>query len=84
MSGTAVTSVQGCGCEASAVNCRDEYYYLFWNTGGCCGGASSTYLIHVARSANLNEPYTGNRNFLASDEHGAGQIGFISQDATDY
>jgi hypothetical protein len=38
----------------------------------------------VARSANLNEPYTGNRNFLASDEHGAGQIGFISQDATDY
>jgi hypothetical protein len=31
-------------------------------------------------------PYTGNRNFLAStsDEHGPGQIGFISQNGTDY
>jgi arabinan endo-1,5-alpha-L-arabinosidase len=86
MSGTAVHSVQSCGCEASAVNYHDGYYYLFWNTGGCCSGASSTYLIHVARSPDVTGPYTGNRNFLAStsDEHGPGQIGFISQNGTDY
>jgi arabinan endo-1,5-alpha-L-arabinosidase len=86
MSGSAVTPVQDCGCEASAVNYHNGYFYLFWNTGGCCSGATSTYLIHVARSTDVTGPYTGNRNFLAStsDEHGPGQIGFISQNGTDY
>lgn len=36
--------------EASYVFYHAGYYYAFWNSGGCCDGASSTYTVHVARS----------------------------------
>jgi arabinan endo-1,5-alpha-L-arabinosidase len=59
--------------EASYVQYYNGFYYLFWNTGGCCSGTASTYLIHVARSSSVTGPYvdkSGNQNssdtFLAS------------------
>lgn len=83
---TTIYTQLSCGCEGSAVDYHAGFYYLFWNTGGCCSGADSTYLIHVARSTSVTGPYTDARNFLAStsDEHGPGQIGFISQNGEDY
>ena len=78
--------VQACTCEASYVQPHDGYYYLFWNTGGCCNGASSSYTIHVARSTSVTGPYSGNRVFDSSTStmHGPGQIGIISQNGVDY
>jgi hypothetical protein len=65
------------GIEGSYVYYHDGYYYLFWNSGGCCDGASSTYTIHVARSANLTGPYGTARTFYASNGsiHGPGHMG---------
>ena len=67
--------------EASYVYSRAGYYYLFWNSGGCCDGASSTYEIHVARATDITGPYTGSRIFYASNGsvHGPGQIGIYDQ-----
>jgi arabinan endo-1,5-alpha-L-arabinosidase len=79
--------------EASYVQYHNGYYYLFWNTGGCCSGASSTYLIHVARSASVTGPYVdksgtagGSNTFLAShgSVHGPGHLGILSQNGVDY
>lgn len=73
--------------EASYVYYHDRYYYLFWNTGGCCSGTSSTYLIHVARSQSVTGPYVDKNGtqgssdtFLASagNIHGPGQIGILT------
>jgi hypothetical protein len=63
--------------EASYVQYHGGYYYLFWNSGGCCDGASSTYTIHVARSQAITGPYSGARVFYASTGsiHGPGHIG---------
>jgi arabinan endo-1,5-alpha-L-arabinosidase len=65
------------GIEASYVYFHDGYYYLFWNSGGCCSGASSTYTIHVARAQTLTGPYGTARTFYASNGsiHGPGHIG---------
>jgi hypothetical protein len=65
------------GIEASYVHFHDGYYYLFWNSGGCCSGASSTYTIHVARSASITGPYGTARVFYQSNGsiHGPGHIG---------
>jgi arabinan endo-1,5-alpha-L-arabinosidase len=43
--------------EAAYVHYRADYYYAFWNDGGCCSGVNSTYRIHVARSASPKGPY---------------------------
>ena len=53
------------------------YYYLFYQTGSCCDGTSSTYTIHVSRSATINGTYSDDRTFYAStgDVHGPGHIG---------
>ena len=79
--------------EASYVYHHGSYYYLFWNTGGCCSGTASTYLIHVARSTSVTGPYVGSRGtanssntFLAShgNVHGPGQIGILDEGGTSY
>lgn len=49
--------------EASYVYYRAGYYYLFWNSGGCCSGAQSTYEILVARAQAITGPYTGSKIF---------------------
>jgi arabinan endo-1,5-alpha-L-arabinosidase len=79
--------------EASYVYYHASYYYLFWNSGGCCDGVKSTYEIHVARSSAVTGPYVdknGAQNasliFIASngDVHGPGQIGVLDQGSTSY
>jgi hypothetical protein len=63
--------------EGSYVQYHDGNYYLFWQTGGCCNGAASTYTIHVSRSSAITGPYAGDRVFYASHDsiHGPGHIG---------
>lgn len=79
--------------EASYVYYHSGYYYLFWNTGGCCSGTASSYLIHVARSTSVTGPYVGSsgasgssNTFLAShgNVHGPGQIGIMKEGSTEY
>lgn len=86
--------------EASYIFHHKGYYYLFWNSGGCCDGAKSTYTIHVARSAVITGPYVDKKGSLnASDvflgptvrmndvngmEHGPGQIGIYSEHGKDW
>jgi arabinan endo-1,5-alpha-L-arabinosidase len=85
-SGTTDYVVGSGHAEATYVAYHDGYYYLFWNTGGCCSGASSTYEIHVARSTTVAGPYSASQIFLesSSTEHGPGQIGILDQNGTDY
>lgn len=66
--------------EGPYIHFHAGYYYLFWQTGSCCNGASSTYLMHVARSQSVTGPYTGDRNFYASTStmHGPGHMGIFS------
>jgi beta-xylosidase len=76
-----------CGCEASYVQYHSGYYYLFWNTGGCCDGSSSTYTIHVARSTSVTGPYTEKSSKFYSSTgtiHGPGHIGILSENGKDY
>lgn len=81
-----VYPIQACGCEASYIHPHDNYYYLFYNTGGCCSGADSTYTIHVARSSNVTGPYEDSQTFYDSNDgiHGPGQIGVLTEDGVDY
>jgi beta-xylosidase len=82
-----VYTQESCSCEASYVQYHSGYYYLFWNTGGCCNGASSTYVIHVARSTKVTGPYTErSTKFYATTGsiHGPGQIGVLSEGGKDY
>jgi beta-xylosidase len=85
-SGTSDYVVGSGSAEATYVQYHDGYYYLFWNTGGCCSGASSTYEVHVARSTSVTGPYSASQIFIesSSTQHGPGQIGIIDQDGTDY
>ncbi len=66
--------------EGSYLYFHDGYYYLWWNTGGCCDGASSTYTIHIARSPSITGPFTGSRVFYSSNGsvHGPGHMGIYS------
>jgi hypothetical protein len=66
--------------EGSYIHYHDGYYYLFWQTGGCCSGTASTYTINVARSQSITGPYGGDRVFYASngDVHGPGHIGIYN------
>ncbi|MES1178345.1 MAG: arabinan endo-1,5-alpha-L-arabinosidase [Myxococcales bacterium] len=63
--------------EGPYLHYNDGYYYVFWQTGGCCSGASSTYQINLARSSSIKGPYTGDRVFYKSNGsiHGPGHIG---------
>jgi arabinan endo-1,5-alpha-L-arabinosidase len=74
--------------EGTYIHYQAPYYYLFWNTGGCCDGIASTYTIHIARSTSITGPYMGANGVAAGaggaqvfyesngDIHGPGQIGF--------
>jgi Glycosyl hydrolases family 43 len=68
--------------EGSYVQYHNGYYYLFWNVGGCCSGTSSTYTIHMSRSADLTGPYPDDKIFYTTDAalniHGPGHIGIYS------
>jgi len=47
-------------CEATDLEYRDGWYYLFGTHGTCCDGANSTYNIVVGRSRNVTGPYLDN------------------------
>jgi beta-xylosidase len=66
--------------EGPYLHYHGGYYYVFWQTGGCCSGTASTYTIHVARSKSITGPYDGEKVFLAShdDVHGPGHIGIYN------
>jgi arabinan endo-1,5-alpha-L-arabinosidase len=65
--------------EGTYLHYRNGFYYIFWQTGGCCSGTSSTYQINMARSASITGPFTGDRVFYATQSalniHGPGHIG---------
>lgn len=44
-------------CEATDLEYRDGWYYLFGTHGTCCDGSNSTYNIVVGRSRNVTGPY---------------------------
>jgi MYXO-CTERM domain-containing protein len=68
--------------EGSFVYYHGGNYYLWYQTGSCCSGTSSTYTMHVARAPAITGPYAGDRTFYASDSaanvHGPGHIGIYS------
>jgi arabinan endo-1,5-alpha-L-arabinosidase len=73
--------------EGSYVQYHNGYYYLFWNTGSCCNGTSSTYTIHVARSTSPAGTYTERSSKFFSSTgniHGPGHIGILTENGTDY
>lgn len=85
--------------EASYVYYHNGYYYMFWNSGGCCNGAKSSYTIHMARSPAVTGPYVDRhgrerssevfppqtvvKNSVNGNEHGPGQIGILSEGGID-
>jgi len=79
--------------EASYVYLNNGFYYLFWNTGGCCNGVNSTYLIHTARSSSITGPYVDKNGkpassvtFLSShgNVHGPGHMGVLNDGSMEY
>lgn len=55
-----VTNIAGsaaCDYEAPFVITGGIYYYLFFNTGNCCAGTSSTYNIKMGRATAIGGPY---------------------------
>lgn len=67
--------------EGPYVHVHAGSYFLFYQTGSCCSGASSTYTIHVARASKITGPYADDRTFYASKGsiHGPGHMGVYSQ-----
>lgn len=47
-------------CEATDLEYRDGWYYLFGTHGTCCDGPNSTYNIVVGRSREITGPYLDN------------------------
>lgn len=43
--------------EGGCLVYHDEYYYLFYNKGGCCNGIASSYYIVMGRSASPLGPF---------------------------
>jgi beta-xylosidase len=57
------------GMEGQSILKNDNYYYLFYSIGNCCGSGCS-YAVHVARSQSLKGPYqtfAGNPILSAND-----------------
>jgi len=77
--------------EASWIEYREGYYYLFVNWDYCCQSVNSTYNIRVGRSKTVTGPYLdqsdlsmlegGGTLFLATDGRyiGPGQTGIYVQ-----
>ena len=49
------------GLEGQCIVKRNNFYYLFYSAGGCCGSKCS-YHVNVARSVSLKGPYTNFKN----------------------
>ncbi|MDR6197222.1 glycoside hydrolase family 43 protein [Siphonobacter sp. SORGH_AS_0500] len=58
------------GLEGQCLVKRNQYYYLFYSPGNCCGRGCN-YKVEVARSASIQGPYTrfeGNPLLAETDE----------------
>lgn len=44
------------GMEGQSILKKDNYYYLFYSAGNCCGGGC-TYSVNVARATSFKGPY---------------------------
>lgn len=47
------------GIEGQSIIKKDNYYYLFYSAGNCCG-VSCSYNVRVARASAITGPYTDN------------------------
>ncbi len=82
--------------EASYVINHGEYYYLFFNRGQCCDGASSTYYIQMGRSTLPTGPFLdktgkdcyqgGGTTVLSTSGSliGPGCLGYYVEDNTEF
>ena len=85
-----------CENEASYMMRNGSYYYLFYNKGICCAGASSTYYVQMGRSLNPDGPFLdqngvdlllgGGTNFLSVRDNyvGPGQVGLFTENNVNY
>jgi MYXO-CTERM domain-containing protein len=68
--------------EGPYIHYHGGNYYLWWQTGSCCEGTSSGYVMHVSRSSAITGPYSGDRTFFGSNSalniHGPGHMGIYS------
>ncbi len=65
--------------EGPYIHFHGGYYYLFWQTGNCCG-TDNPYVMHVARATGIKGPYTGDQVFYSSKGNivGPGHMGVYS------
>ncbi len=85
-----------CENEASYVMQHGGYYFLFYNKGICCAGATSTYYVQMGRSTSPTGPFLdkngvdllsgGGSNFLVTQNAsvGPGQVGLFSENGYNY
>jgi beta-xylosidase len=60
--------VKGIGLEGQSILKKDDYYYLFYSSGNCCG-SNCDYNVRVARSKTLNGQFeVYNKNPLLSEQ----------------
>lgn len=52
---------KGIGLEGQSILKKDDYYYLFYSAGDCCG-SKCTYDVRIARSKTLQGPYQNYQN----------------------
>jgi Beta-xylosidase len=50
---------EGTNYEASFIQKKNGFYYLYLSTGSCCDGLRSTYHVVVGRSESMYGPYVG-------------------------
>ena len=58
---TLLRDTAGRGLEGQCIVRHDNFFYLFYSAGACCGRACS-YNVRVARSASLRGPYVNDPN----------------------
>lgn len=54
------------GMEGQSLIQKEDYYYLFYSEGGCCGRDCS-YNVRVARSQSIHGPFVRYENVLLGD-----------------
>jgi arabinan endo-1,5-alpha-L-arabinosidase len=68
--------------EGACMIYRDEYYYLFYNKGGCCAGINSSYYVVMGRSKSPTGPFYDKqgRNLRALGVKSGGTVVFKHDD----
>lgn len=66
----AIPGEDGTVYEGAFIVERNEHFYLFVSTGGCCSGAASGYHVDVGRSESLMGPYVNKQGKNLLDHPG--------------